>query len=62
MLYLGKNTLDWIEMPISQAIIDLQINHGEFKMILDEKKDYDNQKESIINKRDKGELSGNIQV
>ena len=62
MLYLGKNTLDWIEMPISQAIIDLQINHEEFKMILDEKKDYDNQKESIINKRDKGELSGNIQV
>ena len=31
-------------MLISQAIIDQQINHEEFKMIVDEKKDYDNQK------------------
>ena len=31
-------------MLISQAIIDLQISHEEFKMIVDEKKDYDNQK------------------
>ena len=31
-------------MVISQAIIDLQISHEEFKMIVDEKKDYDNQK------------------
>ena len=44
ILYLGKNKLDCIEMLISQAIIDLQISHEEFKMILDEKKDYDNQK------------------
>ena len=44
VLYLGKNKLDCIEMLISQAIIDLQISHEEFKMIVDEKKDYDNQK------------------
>ena len=29
-------------MLISQIIIDLQISHEEFKMIVDEKKDYDN--------------------
>ena len=46
-------------MLISQAIIDLKISHEEFKMIVDEKKDYDNQKQSIINK---GELSENTQV
>ena len=45
-------------MLISQAIIDLQISHEEFKMIVDEKKDYENQKENII----KGELNGNIQI
>ena len=49
-------------MLISQAIIDLQISHGEFKMIVNEKKDYDNQKENIIKKEDKGELNKNTQV
>ena len=34
-------------MLISQIIIDLQISHEEFKMIVDEKKDYDNQKSRI---------------
>ena len=45
-------------MLISQAIIDLQISHEEFKMIIDEKKDYDCQKENIINKN---KLSENTQ-
>ena len=38
-------------MLISQAIIDLQISHEKFKMIVDEKKDYDNQKQNIIDKK-----------
>ena len=59
MFYLGKNKLDCIELLISQAIIDLQISHEEFQMIVDEKKDYDNQKENIINKKDKSKLSEN---
>ena len=46
-------------MLISQAIIDLQINHEEFKMIVDEKKDYDNQK-NIINGGGKSKLSENV--
>ena len=45
-------------MLISQAIIELQISHEEFKMIPDEKKYYDKQKENII----KCELNGNIQI
>ena len=55
VIYLGKNKLDCVEMLISQAIIDLKISHEEFKMIVDEKKDYDNQKEQIINKGEFGE-------
>ena len=42
IIYLGKNKLDCVEMLISQAIIDQQINHNEFKMIIHEKKYYDN--------------------
>ena len=42
VLYMGKNKLDCIEMLISQVIIDLKISHEDFKMIVDEKKDYGN--------------------
>ena len=45
-------------MLISQAIIDLKISQEEFKMTVDEKKDYDNQKENIIDKK----LTDNVQV
>ena len=45
-------------MLVSLAIINLQIIHEEFKMIVDEKKYYDNQEETII----KGELNGNIKI
>ena len=55
VLYLGKNKLDCIEMLVSQFIIDLNISHDEFKMIINEKKDYDNQK----NATDKGEMTVN---
>ena len=60
LLYFGKNKLDCIEMLIRQAIIDLQISHEEFEMIFNEKKDYDNQKENIINKGNKIKLSENV--
>ena len=45
-------------MLISQSIMDLNISHDEFKMIMNEKKDYDNQKD-IINE---SELNENSQV
>ena len=38
-------------MLISQSIMDLDINHEEFKRIVDEKKDYDNQKHQITDKK-----------
>ena len=49
LLYLGKNKLDCIELLTSQVIIDLQISQiykHEFEMIVNEKKDCDNQKEN----------------
>ena len=56
--YLARNKLDCIEMLISQSIMDLNINQDEFKMIMNEKEDYDNQKNNIINKT----LTENVQV
>ena len=44
IFYLGKNKADSVEMLISQAIIDLDINHEESKTIINEKKDYDDKK------------------
>ena len=38
LLYLHKNKLDCIAMLISQAIIDLNISHEEFNLIINEKK------------------------
>ena len=37
-------------MLISQSITDLNISHEEFKAIIDEKKDYDNQKQYVTDK------------
>ena len=48
MLYLDKNKAHSVEMLISQVIIDLNVSHEEFKAIINEKKDYDDQK-NIIN-------------
>ena len=46
-------------MLISQSIIDLNISHDEFKMIMNEKQDYDSQK-NIINESDKSKSSENV--
>ena len=51
LLYLGKNKLDCIEMLISQSINDIIISHEEFKTIMNEKKDYDDQKQNIVDKK-----------
>ena len=47
LLYLAKNKLDCVEMLISQTIEDQIITHNEFKMILNEKKQCDSQKNTI---------------
>ena len=53
---MSKKKLDCIEMLISQAITDIIIDHDKFKAIINEKKDYDSQK-NIINEDDKGKIS-----
>ena len=44
---------------MSQALIDLDISHEEFKTIVNEKEKYDQMKESIKNTKSKGELREN---
>ena len=52
IIKLAKSKLNSIESLMSQALIDLDISHEEFKRIVDEKEKYDQMKESIINKKD----------
>ena len=47
ILILAKSKLNSIETLISQALIDLDINHGEFKTIVKEKEKYEKMKGSI---------------
>ena len=44
---------------MSQALIDLNINHEEFKIIVNEKEKYEQMKECIRNTKSRGELSEN---
>ena len=46
---LAKSKLNSIETLISQALIDLEISHKEFKTIVNEKEKYDKMKEGIRN-------------
>ena len=46
---LAKSKLNSIETLMSQALIDLDINHEEFKTIVNEKEKYEQMKESIRN-------------
>ena len=44
---------------MSQALIDLDISHEEFKTIVNEKEKYDQMKENIRNTKSSDELSEN---
>ena len=46
---LAQSKLNSIGTLMSQALIDLDISHEEFKTILNEKEKYDQMKESIGN-------------
>ena len=54
-----KSKLNSIETLMSQALIDLDISHEEFKTIVNEKEKYEQMKESIRNKKSRDELSKN---
>ena len=56
---LAKSKLNSIETLMSQALIDLDISHEEFKKIVNEKEKYEQMKESIRNIKSKDELSEN---
>ena len=56
---LAKIKLNSIETLMSQALIDLDISHGEFKTIVNKKEKYEQMKESVRNKKSKDELSEN---
>ena len=62
IVILAKSKLNRIETLMPQALIDLDINHEEFKTIVNVKEKYDQMKESIRNTKSKSELresSGN---
>ena len=56
---LAKSKLNSIENLISQALIDLEISHEEFKTIIKEKEKYEKMKESITMMKSSDELSEN---
>ena len=56
---LAKSKLNTIENLISQALIDLEISHEEFKTIIKEKEKYEKMKESITMMKSSDELSEN---
>ena len=51
IIMLAKSKLNGIETLISQALIDLDISHEEFKTIVNEEEKYDQMKESIRKKK-----------
>ena len=59
IIMLAKSKLNSIETLMSQALIGLEISHEELKIIVNEKKKYDQMKESIRNKKDKEDFSEN---
>ena len=57
---LAKSKLKSIETLMSQALIDLDISHEEFKTIVNEKEKYEQMKENIKNTKSRDGLSENI--
>ena len=60
---LAKSKLNSIETLMSQAFINLDISHEEFKTIVNKKEKYEEMKESVTNikgRDEKDELNGNI--
>ena len=56
---LAINKLNSIETLMSQALIDLDISHKEFKTAVNEKEKYEQMKETIRNTKSRYDLTGN---
>ena len=52
---LATSKLDCIKTLISQALIDMEISHEEFNMIIREKQKYERMKENLRNATEKQE-------
>ena len=59
IVMLARSKLSSIETLMSQALIDLYINHEECKTIVNEKETYEQMKESIRNTKSRDELTEN---
>ena len=59
---LAKSKLNSIKTLMSQALIDLDISHEEFKTIVNEKEKYEQMKESIRNTKSRDELTENSKM
>ena len=59
IVMLAKSKLNSIETLIPQALIDLDMSHEEFKIIVKVKEKYEQMKESIRNTKSRDELSEN---
>ena len=59
IIMLAKSKLNSIESLMSQALIDLDISHEDFKTIVNEKEKYDQMKQRVRNKRIGDEFSEN---
>ena len=53
---LAKSKLNSIETLISQALIEMEISHGEFITILKEKDKYEKMKDNLKSKNEKQEI------
>ena len=53
---LAKSKLNSIETLISQALIDMEINHKEYSAILKEKDKYEKMKENLRSENEKQEI------
>ena len=56
---LAKSKLNSIETLMSQALVDLDTSHKDFKTIVNEKEQYEQMKESIRNTKSEDELIAN---
>ena len=54
ILILAKSKLDSIETLVSQALIDMEISHEEFNVIIREKGKYERMKENVRNVNERG--------
>ena len=51
---LAKSKIDSIKTLVSQALIDMEISHDEFNVIIREKGKYERMKENVRNVNERG--------